>query len=147
VLKPIGFGGTLRAGYPRCYSTVMQAAEHFLSELAALQRSYNLSLDEQTLDRLFRSFSRLVAPVVGLPVAEDLFAGWQRRFGSQAGSNLAVLGYIAAYVLDEYDPAGMPLDAETWSDILDAVHLGADTMDLDTLTRLMGDLLARGALK
>ncbi len=97
-------------------------------------------------DHLYRSFARLVDPVVGREVAEDLFALWSDRLGAGPIPDFAALGYIAAFILDEYEAVSMPLDADTWAGIREAVSLGAQTMDLDTLTRLMGDLMARGAL-
>jgi len=124
----------------------MRPADHFLSELEALGRNSASGSVVPAEDHLLRSFSRLVDPVVGREVAEDLFVLWNERFGSGPTPHWAALGYIAAFVLGDYQADSMPLDADTWAGIREAVNLGAGTMDLDTLTRLMGDLMARGAV-
>lgn len=89
---------------------------------------------------------RMTAPVVGEDAAEELFRSWIDRYGSGQAPSYERLGYIAAFIIGEYDDATMKLGDEDWETIRDIVSAEAESMNLDELTRLMGELVSRGAL-
>lgn len=93
-----------------------------------------------------RVFKRLVVPVLGEEAASELFLHWRDRYGSGETPNFEVLGHLASFIIGEYDDASMKLDAEDWETIREILSAEAETLNLDELTRLMGDLVSRGAL-
>jgi len=123
----------------------MRPVEHFLSELQSQARSRR-GLDDSEFSRLSSSFSRLAAPVVGAAAAQELFFHWKDRYASGEGADLLKLGYIAAFLLEEYDDPSMDLQAADFEALRDVLDEAAETLDLKTLTTLMGELVARGFL-
>lgn len=119
----------------------MRASDHFYSELDALAR--RAAGDPLSAER---GFSRLAAPVVGEVASGELFRWWRERHASGPSVGWDKLGHLAAFVLGEYDDASMDLDAEDWASVRDIVSAEAEEMNLADLTRLMADLVSRGAL-
>ena len=127
---------------------IMREADHFYSELSGIaRRGANHSSTDDWKEAPKRAFSRLVDPIVGPVPAEELFRHWLGRHGSGDEPRFEKLGHIASFILGDYDDAAMDLDADDWSAIRDIVSAEAEEMDLDELTRLMTDLVSRGALR
>jgi len=128
----------------------MRPAEHFLSVLDTLQRSQRSDgsniPETSVVDKIRKDFSRLLSPLIDISVGETLFDSWWNRNRSLPMPRWASLGYMGAFILNEYDEATMPLDQEDWIDLRDAITDGAEEMDLDTLTELLDRLLARGLI-
>jgi hypothetical protein len=125
----------------------MLASDHLLSELASLARRREASpaAAAAAVESAELSFKRAVVPVVGTTVAEELFAWW-RDEAAAGPSGFERLGYIAAFLLGEYEQASMPLPADAWSQVREALSAEAESLDLDVLTKLMGELVSRGVL-
>ncbi|NJL26124.1 MAG: hypothetical protein HC902_13805 [Calothrix sp. SM1_5_4] len=123
----------------------MRASDHFYSELdaAARRNVVHRALQSRVLAL---AFSRLVAPVVGDDVALELFNWWQERYGAGEGPIWEKLAHIASFVLGDYDGATMDLDEADWEAIRDILSDAAEVLDLDVLSRLMVELVSRGAL-
>lgn len=119
----------------------MRASDHFYSELDGLARR-----NETDLDFAERSFVRLTAPVVGEVASGELFRWWAERHAAALPYAWTKLGHLAAFVLGDYDDSSMDLDSADWSAIRDIVSAEAEVMNLDELTRLMAELVSRGAL-
>jgi hypothetical protein len=119
----------------------MRASDHFYSELDAIARR-----GETDLHHPERAFLKLAVPVVGEVAAGELFHWWAERHASAGSVGWAKLGHIASFVLGDYDDSTMDLDSEDWAAIRDIVSAEAEELDLDDLTRLMADLVSRGAL-
>lgn len=117
----------------------MRPSDHFFTELDRIAKRADLSEAE-------RAFVRMTAPVVGEDAAAELFRGWVDRYGSGQPPSYAHLGYIAAFIVGEYDDATMKLGDDDWEAIRDVVSAEAESMNLEELTRLMGELVSRGAL-
>ncbi|MDR1428815.1 MAG: hypothetical protein LBI85_00870 [Spirochaetaceae bacterium] len=94
--------------------------------------------------RLAREFVKLAAPVLGKENALDLCRRTVSRLGENAGP---ALENMAAFLLGEFDDKTMSLDDELWDEIRESLEDASDSIDLDTLTSLMGGLLSRGKLK
>lgn len=96
-------------------------------------------------DRLARQFVSLTAPVIGAASAEDLCAATLER--PQAKScGYRRLGFIAAFLLGDFDDDSMELDDDDWANIRETLEDASTGMNLETLTSLMGGLLSRGRL-
>ncbi|MDR3338386.1 MAG: hypothetical protein LBT16_14415 [Treponema sp.] len=93
-------------------------------------------------------FSRLVSPVIGQSAAGDLNRLYSTREAEKKDKShpLLKLGYIAAFFLGEYDDTSMPLDKEDWEEIRNTLEDVSGEIELNTLTELMGELVARGLL-
>jgi hypothetical protein len=128
----------------------MRPIDHFLSQLDRLEstRRSGGGLDEKLIQRLSQDFTVLAAPVIGESAAAELFEeALDRMESSTAESSLAKFGALAAFLLGEYDDETMELNDDDWSDIRETLEELSGEMDMDTLTALMGDLLARGKLR
>jgi hypothetical protein len=123
----------------------MRASEHFYSELDAAARR-NRGSPTAAVEGASLAFSRLVAPIAGEDVANELFNWWLERYGTGEAPHWEKLAHISAFVLGDYDAATMDLDATDWEAIRDVLSGAADELDLDVLSRLMMDLVSRGAL-
>lgn len=128
------------------YSNAMRPVERFLSDLN--KRLQNKSRLEEGLDtdRLFLSFSSLVTPVLGLEGSEELFQYWKDSYTHQSVPEYLSLGYMAAFVLNEYDDATMSLSPQDYEEIRETLSSVADNVHIDTLTTLMAELVSRGFL-
>jgi hypothetical protein len=98
--------------------------------------------------RIASEFSRLVSPIIGQSAAGDLSRLYitgeaEKKDRSQS---LLKLGYITAFFLGEYDDTSMPLDKEDWEEIRNTLEDVSGEIELNTLTELMGELVARGLL-
>ncbi|MDR2149754.1 MAG: hypothetical protein LBO67_02870 [Spirochaetaceae bacterium] len=82
-------------------------------------------------------FIRRTAPILGNEVAEDLFHSIDspEKYDS-----------IVAFLRGEFCDATMHLEPEDWSLILETIERVSGDMELNILTMLMNDLLARGIL-
>jgi hypothetical protein len=126
----------------------MREADHFYSVLEGIRKRSRpgSGLRDAGEDEAKRAFERLVIPVTGDTVASELFRWWSEKYGAEDEPRWERLGHIAAFVLGDFDDGTMELDADDWDAIRDAVAGEADDLDLDTLTRLMTDLVSRGVL-
>ncbi|MDR0589242.1 MAG: hypothetical protein LBG25_01720 [Spirochaetaceae bacterium] len=126
----------------------MRPIDHFFSQLAHIagsQQSPGLTLDRKTVDSLTHEFSRLLTPVTGRSAAEDLCFRTLERLRGKKPEHLQKLGDIAAFFLGEYNDT-MDLDEEDWHEIQETLQDASAEMRIDTLTTLMGELLAVGKL-
>jgi hypothetical protein len=114
----------------------MRPIDHFFSALSRER-------DEQ---RLEGEFSSLIGAVLGVPAAGELCARTLDRIKKGSPPDIQRLGSVAAFFRGEYEDT-MPLEPEDWEDIRETLEDAAPTMNLDTLTRLMGELLDRGKLR
>lgn len=73
-----------------------------------------------------------------------LLASFEGRFRADEEKATAWLGGMASILLQDYD--GTAFDAADWADLKEAADVGADEMDLDLLTYVMGLVLDHGAL-
>jgi hypothetical protein len=127
----------------------MRPIDHFFSQLAQLEKSLppaELALERETADRLIREFSRLLAGVIGASASEDLCFRTLERIRGKKPALLQKLGNIAAFFLGEYDES-MDLDEDDWLEIQETLEDASEEIDINTLTTLMGELLAVGKLK
>ncbi|MCA1949863.1 MAG: hypothetical protein LDL24_04780 [Treponema sp.] len=124
----------------------MRPVEHFLSDLNKRFQNKEPLEDGLTTDRLFIAFSSLVTPHLGLQGSEELFKYWKDSYTSQAVPDYLRLGYIAAFIVHEYDEGSMILSREDLEEIRDTLSSLADEMHIDTLTTLMAELVSRGLL-
>jgi hypothetical protein len=123
----------------------MRPIDHFFSRLTRLESSLRpgSGLEPAAAARLAGDFTALVGPVIGAAAAEELFVRARERLERRGGFP-AGLGSLAAFFLGEFDGASMSLEDEDWEDIRETLEEVSGEMNLDTLTALMGDLLARG---
>jgi hypothetical protein len=123
----------------------MRPIDHFFSGLSRSESSLRpgAGLDAAAGDRARRDFCSLTAPVIGAAAAEQLFDRARQRL-EQRGGTLTGLGALAAFLLGEFDDASMRLEDDDWEDIRETLEEVSGEIDLDTLTALMGELLARG---
>ncbi|MDR1971664.1 MAG: hypothetical protein LBQ46_07060 [Treponema sp.] len=117
----------------------MRPVEHFLSQIDKLERGGSSPTAQE---RIARTFVDLTAPVIGRDAARDLCGAFLDRGG---GSAYQKLGCAAAFLLGEFDET-MDLDPGEWEDIRASLEDAAGEMDLNILTALMGELLARGKI-
>ncbi len=104
------------------------------------------TVEPSVVDKIRKDFSLLLSPLVDVSVGETLFDAWWNRNRSLPQPNWASLGYMGAFILNEYDEGTMPLEQDDWIDLRDAITDGAEEMDLDVLTELLDRLLARGLI-
>jgi hypothetical protein len=121
----------------------MRPVEHFLSLLDRLEGSGDAEVSE---DRLIREFTGLAAPVIGPDAAGDLCADALDRLKTKRPLRYRKLGFIAAFLLGDFDDGSMELDEDDWEDIRETLEDVSTGMNLETLTKLMGELLSRGKL-
>jgi hypothetical protein len=123
----------------------MRPVDHFFSQLTRLEASLRpgAGLDAAAADRLRRDFSVLIAPVIGAAAAGELFDRARERLDRYGYRRI---GALAAFFLGEFDDASMSLEQDDWEDIRETLEEVSGGMNLDALTALMGELLARGKL-
>jgi hypothetical protein len=136
----------------------MRPVEHFLSLIDRLEQAQDTAADpssginarnrerEAEEDRLAREFVSLTMPVIGAAAAEDLCAAVLDRLKAKRLPRYQKLGFIAAFLLDDFDDDSMELDDDDWEDIRETLEDVSTDMNLETLTNLMDDLLSRGKL-
>ncbi|MDR0623238.1 MAG: hypothetical protein LBG10_02295 [Treponema sp.] len=122
----------------------MRPVDHFFSQAARLESSLRpgSAPEPAAMERLSRNFIALVGPVIGAAAAEELFIRARERLERRGGS-LTGLGSLAAFFLGEFDGAAMGLADDDWEDIRETLEEVSGEINMDTLTVLMGDLLAR----
>jgi hypothetical protein len=121
----------------------MRPVEHFLSLLDRLEQERER---EGTEDSLVREFVSLTAPVIGAIAAEDLCVAALDRSKAKRSRGYRKTGFIAAFLLEDFDDDSMELDEEDWEDIRKTLEDVSGEMGIETLTNLMGELLSRGRL-
>jgi hypothetical protein len=99
--------------------------------------------DGQAASRLRAEFSSRVAPVIGRGAAENLFYRTLERCGP--GPAPQKLGAMEAFFAEKFEDT-QSLDEEDLEDIRQTLEEVSGEIDLNTLTVLMGELLARGQL-
>jgi hypothetical protein len=131
----------------------MKPIDHFFSQIDVVVRSFrgnNLIFSDregqQSQDRLMNAFSSLTAPVIGKTAADDICLYCLNKLEGENPESLQKLGFIAAFLLGEYDENSMNLDSSDWNEIKDTLNDVSGEINLDTLTELLGDLLNRGVL-
>jgi hypothetical protein len=127
----------------------MRPIEKFFSRLdrLALSLKPGESPDGQAVSRLCAEFSSLAAPVIGRDAATALFYRTMDRTRGKSRPDLSLQkpGAMAAFLLEEFEDTQL-LDEEDLEDIRHTLEEVSGEINLDTLTALMGELLARGKL-
>lgn len=124
----------------------MRPIEHFLSEMNK-RFQHNEKLEEGIeTDRLFVAFSSLVTPILGLQGTEELFKYWKDSYSGQSVPDYLRLGFLAAFILNEFDDGTMHLSREDFEELRETLSSVADEIHIDTLTTLMSELVSRGYL-
>jgi hypothetical protein len=123
----------------------MRSINRFFSQLdrLALSLKPGETPDRQAASRLCAEFSSLAAPVIGREAAADLFYRALER--GRPDKALSKLGAMAAFFAEEFEDT-QSLDEEDLEDIRQTLEEVSGDINLDTLTTLMGELLARGKL-
>jgi len=134
----------------------MRPADHIYSELEAIARSLQAAKarapeeSQASTKSAFESvktiFMRQAVPVLGESAASELFVWWSERYGTADEPRFDKLAHIASFLIGDYDDGKMDLDAQDWAYIRDSISAEAEEMNMDTLSRLMTDLVNRGAL-
>jgi hypothetical protein len=135
----------------------VRPVEHFLSLLDRLEQARDTGgasangadrnrESKETEERLVREFVSLAAPVIGAVAAEDLCAAALDRLRAKGSREYRKIGFIAAFLLGDFDDDSMELDDGDWEDIRETLEDVSGEMSLETLTNLMGELLSRGKL-
>jgi len=83
---------------------------------------------------------------LGLQGTEELFKYWKDSYARQTVPDYVRLGFLAAFVLNEFDETTMNLSPEDFEEIRDTLSSVADEVHIDTLTTLMTELVSRGYL-
>jgi hypothetical protein len=137
----------------------MSSTDHFIARLDRLadslkgggasgpEAAISGRQDIRALDQAEREFVSLAAPVIGVSPAEDLALYIRERREKNAAVSLRKIGYMAAFLLGEYADASMPLEAEDWQKIREAIEDASEEIDIAALTTLMDGLLSRGLLE
>jgi len=125
----------------------MRPVEHFLSDLNKRFQNKDILAEGIETDRLFITFSSLVTPVLGLQGSEELFKYWKDTYAKQSVPDYLRLGYIAAFILNEFDDQHMQLSSEDFEELRETITSIADEINIDTLTTLMSELVSRGYLQ
>ncbi|WP_041396263.1 hypothetical protein [Gracilinema caldarium] len=124
----------------------MRPVEHFLSELNKRFQNHELLEEGLETDRLFISFSSLVTPVLGLQGSEELFKYWKDTYAHQMVPDYLKLGFLAAFIVHEFDETTMDLAREDYEELRETLASVAEDVHIDTLTQLMSELVSRGYL-
>jgi hypothetical protein len=131
----------------------MRPVEHFLSLIDRLEQARDTAGstarkrdNDAAEDLLVQEFVSLTAPVIGAVTAEDLCAAALDRLKAGRPRGYRKLGFIAAFLLGDFDDDSMELDDDDWKDIRETLEDVSSEMSLETLTSLMGELLSRGKL-
>jgi hypothetical protein len=121
----------------------MRPIDRFISQLDRFPVPLQ---DAESLNRLGRDLVSLIAPAIGVGLAEDFSSRVLDRIKTNTTGALRKIGYIAAFFLGEYDDASMPLEAENWQEIKETIEDASEKIDIAALTILMNGLLSRGLL-
>jgi hypothetical protein len=135
------------------YFNNMKPIDHLFSQIDSVVRSFRGAVlvfsdreGQQTKDRLINAFSSLTAPIVGKTAAGDLCLYCLEKIEGQSLENLQKLGFIAAFLIGEFDDDTMNLEYDDWNEIKETLNDVSGEINLDTLTELLGDLLDRNIL-
>jgi len=134
----------------------MRPADHLYSELEAVSHSLqaakarapekSVASTISAIDGAKTIFMRLAIPILGESAASEIFAWWSGRYGTENEPRFEKLAHIASFLIGDYDSAKLDLDADDWVNIRDSISAEAEEMNMDTLSRLMTDLVDRGAM-
>ncbi len=131
----------------------MRPIDHLFSQIDSVIRSFRGNVldfsdkeGQQSKDRLMNVFSGLTAPIIGKTAASDMCFYCFDRLEGRHPEGLQKLGFIAAFLIGEYDDKTMELDAGDWSEIKETLEDISGEINMDTLTELLGELLNRGVL-
>jgi hypothetical protein len=131
----------------------MTPIDHLFSQIDSAIRSFRgnpLAFSDregqQVKDRLMNAFLNLTANVVGKNAASDLSLYCIDQLEGKNPETLQKLGFIAAFLIGEYDDATMQLNADDWNEIKETLEDVSGEINIDTLTELLADLLNRGVL-
>jgi hypothetical protein len=132
----------------------MKPIDHFFSQIDSVTRSFrgnSLAFSDregqQLQERLISAFLSLTAPVVGKDAANDMCLYCLEKLEGEKPETLQKLGFIAAFLLGEYDDETMKLDDDDWIEIKETLNDVSGEINLDILTELLGALLDRGVLQ
>jgi hypothetical protein len=101
---------------------------------------------EAVENHLIREFISLATPVIGASSAEDLCVSVMGRLRTEHSPRYRKIGFIAAFLLGDFDDDSMELDDSDWENVRETLEDASTGMRLETLTSLMGELLSRGKL-
>jgi len=134
----------------------MRPADHIYSELELIAHSLqaakarapekSAALIKSALESAKTIFMRPAVPILGESAASELFAWWSDRHGSADEPRFEKLAHIGSFLIGDYDDEKMDLDTDDWVYIRDSISAEAEEMNMDTLSRLMTDLVNRGAM-
>jgi len=134
----------------------MRPADHMYAEIETIARSLqaakarapekSAASTRMAIDSANAIFMHLAVPILGESAASDDFAWWQERYGTAHEPRFEKLAHIGSFLIGDYDSEKMDLDTDDWATIRDSISSEAEEMNLDTLSRLMTDLVERGAL-
>ncbi len=134
----------------------MRPADHIHSELEAIARSLqaakarapekSAASNKSATESAKTIFMGLAVPILGESAASELFAWWSERHTPADGPRFEKLAHIGSFLIGDYDDEKMDLDMDDWASIRDSISAEAEEMNMDTLSRLMTDLVNRGAL-
>jgi hypothetical protein len=128
-----------------CYAAPMHDIDHFYSELDSLAKRYHTDTDLLLKNASFQ-FTKLVSPIVGSIVCEDIINWWSEQYGRTETPQLEPLGAFAAFFCGEFDAERMKLSTDDLEALREAINAEAVNIDIETLTRLMNDLVELGAI-
>jgi hypothetical protein len=123
----------------------MRPIDHFFSRLDKIKNADSagiLNPGAPQLEQLAGDFRELVGPALGRSTAEELFNRAVERIAGQPISSLEKIGALAAFFIGEFDDT-MVLEDADWEDIRETLEEISGEIDLDTLTRLMGELVSK----
>lgn len=121
----------------------MQEIDKFKHDMDAALRRAGSASAEQRLAAAGRCFEDSFRALPSETVAA-LRSSFEGRFRADEEKATAWLGGMASILLQDYD--GTAFEAADWADLKEAADVGADEMDLDLLTYVMGLVLDHGAL-
>jgi len=121
----------------------MQEIDRFKHDMDAALRRAGTASAEGRLAAARRCFEDSFRALPSETVAA-LASSFEGRFRAGEEKATAWLGGMASILLEDYD--GTAFEAADWAELKEAADVGADEMDLDLLTYVMGLVLDHGAL-
>lgn len=121
----------------------MKAVDHFLS---ILERNFSPNIQDSDLQFLRHNFYTYSKPIIGSTGSASLFEYWRKNYLQEDRASFMKLGYLAAFLMEEYEAVSMPLDQEDFLELRDTLNDAAEEMNMDVLTSLMSMLVSSGYL-
>ncbi|MHC6202877.1 hypothetical protein ACYULU_06750 [Breznakiellaceae bacterium SP9] len=122
----------------------MTPFNNFYSKLDQLKKSQApsiLALSNADKEQLINNFTSLLSPILGKNAAADLCNVLLQRLELSSLEALDTFGNTAAFFLEILDYPSL-LESEDWRDIQETLEEVSGDIDIDILTRLMGQLLS-----